>query len=131
TAMVTVMCGRTTTSSMGRTGRSSDLGVFAMCQENVYPARGIPNPGLGLLTPLYLTLPPEGGRHPSPSAPGHASGGRSPPREGVDHHRRQQDHAGDDVLPGDVRDPLQVEAVVDAGDDQDAEHAVDRLVLRG
>src|SRR5450759_4761759 len=53
----------------------------------------------------------------APLGPGYAPGGRSAPGHRVDHDGRQEHKAGHDVLPLHGGDPLQVQAVVDGGDD--------------
>src|SRR5260370_31361132 len=88
TARVTVMCGRTTTSSMGRTGRSSDRGVLAICSGELLPVHG--HSQSGRRTRLA-------------AAPREAH--LAPSRNGVDGHGGQQHEAGDD------EDPLHVQAL--------------------
>src|SRR5207245_2009968 len=151
-ARVTDMWGRTTTSSMGRTGRSSDLGFAIFTKERLprpanshtsLPAggcsgarsgwRGRPHRHASLDTtrrnsssryaPLDTTVPNRG---PRDLDPGDAPRGRPAAGERIDGDRGEEDQARDDVLPL-HRKAHEEHAVVDAADDQAAQHSVKRL----
>src|SRR5216683_4609338 len=134
TARVTVMCGRTTTSSIGITGSSSLVGILGSPGSDGFIAKerfshpgpfpiapGIWAPhtagacGAGGAPHVVESLDPVGG-----------PGGGAAPRQGVDRHRRQQDQAGDDIDPLHVV-VLQVHPVVDGADEQAAKDPVDDL----
>src|SRR5579872_5258218 len=107
TDRVTDMWGRTITSSMGRTGRSSDFGV-AICTRERLPRLGHSQSCSGALNP------------------GHASARGAAPGDGVDRDRGKQNEPGHDVLVLEPQ-PLQVHAVVDSADHEAAQDAVERL----
>src|SRR5207247_3194359 len=125
TARLTDMCGRTTTSSMGRTGRSSDLGVVAIFSKERLPSPRhsqswrAPSPASG----RYLPMNGEDGPR---LDPGYAPRGAAAPGHRVDDDRGQQHEPGHDVLPL-KRKPKQVHTVVDGADHESAQHAVERL----
>jgi len=114
------MCGRTTTSSIGRTGSSSDFGVAifrrTFTQEMEFQ----------ILASIHLPRQGEVGAQRRVGGggvgldPGHAPRGRPAPRHRVDDDGRQEHKAGHDVLPLNIRDPLQIQAVVYPGDHQPA-----------
>src|SRR6266852_8070253 len=130
TASVTVMWGRTTTSSMGMTGSSSDFGIFwspgFISSESFSPAGSFPIPphesgrsppprgrrrvGVTELSgedPRSARNRPALNPRPLPALPGHA----------VDGHRRQEHGARDHVLDvgGDAQEG---QAVADGLDHQ-------------
>src|SRR5207302_9946754 len=140
TARVTDMWGRTTTSSIGRTGRSSDLG-FAICTKERLPtsanSQSLPRGGRRPDTPPWIqrgAIPrpdtlrwiQRGRIGPEELDPGDAPGGRSAAGERVDRDRGQEDQARDDVFPLHGK-AHQEHAVVDAADHQAAQHAVEGL----
>src|SRR5439155_4311355 len=111
--------------------------VLPSVRENVYPGRAIPNPAapanpdspdcLGFASRFSSVCPDYLRGLPVGLGSGDAPRGGAAPGGGVDDDRGQKHETGHDVLPLHLRDALQVEAVVDGGDDQAAKHAMERL----
>src|SRR5438309_8029605 len=155
TARVTDMWGRTTTSSMGRTGRSSDLGFAIFTKERLpgpanshtsLPAGRVSRPAERARTggeggrpdtrrwiqrgaiprPDTLRWIQRGRIGPEELDPGDAPGDGPAAGQRVDRDRGQEDQARDDVFPLHGK-AHQEHAVVDAADHQAAKHAVEGL----
>src|SRR5712692_4687759 len=127
TARVTVMCGRTTTSSMGMTGSSSLVGILGSPGSTGFITKErFSHPGTFPIAQGNSGSRPPRGALGESLDPGGAPGGRASLGHGVDRDRRQQDQARDDEDPLHVPG-LQIHAVVDAADQQAAKDSVDDL----